>query len=391
MMMRPGATLAGRDPFLGTPIEVTLDGMAIERIREVRASAVPEDTWILPGLVDIQVNGFGGADFNGEAIDVDTVARAARRLQAVGVTRFCPTICTQSHERMARALRIVAEACQAHDWISRAVLGIHVEGPHLSPEDGPRGAHPREHIRPPDWDEFVEFQRAADGRIRLVTLSPEWADAPAFIHRVASAGVVVAIGHTAATSEQIHAAVRAGARLSTHIGNGSHAVLPRHPNYLWDQLAADELAASIIADGHHLPPAVVKTFVRAKGIARTILISDAVALAGMPPGEYDWLGLKVILSPEGRVGLAGTLYLAGSALDLASALPKVMRYAGVALPDAVTMAVANPARLLAADPGTLTEGARGDLVVLRMAPGVDRAEVVRAVVGGETVWPAEGV
>jgi N-acetylglucosamine-6-phosphate deacetylase len=290
---------------------------------------------------------------------------------------------------MARSLRAIASACRDDPRVARAVVGVHVEGPYISPEDGPRGAHPCAHIRPPDWEEFVEFQGSADGRIRLLTLSPEWPDAPAFIHRVASSGVAVAVGHTAATSEQIQEAVRAGARLSTHLGNGSHAVLPRHPNYLWDQLAADELAASIIVDGHHLPPAVVKTFIRAKGIERTILISDAVALAGMPAGDYDWLGLKVTLSPEGRVSLTGTPYLAGSALDLASALPRVMRDAGIGLADAVTMAAANPARLLGTDPGALAEGGRGDLVVLRLASGADRVEVVRTVVGGETVWPSE--
>jgi N-acetylglucosamine-6-phosphate deacetylase len=381
----PPQILTGRDPWRGTPVEVTVEGDTIARVRPLPKDAVPASRWVLPGLIDIQVNGFAGTDLNGAEIDVAGVARVVRSLRALGVTRCCPTICTQSRERMTRALRIIAEACRAHPWIERAVVGVHVEGPYLSPDDGPRGAHPREHVRPPDWDEFQVFQDAAGGRVRILTLSPEWPQAPAFIGKVAGSGVVVAIGHTNATPAQVRDAVAAGARLSTHLGNGSHAMLPRHPNYIWEQLAADELSASIIVDGEHLPPAVVKTFVRAKGVERTILISDAVGLAGMPPGDYDWLGLKVTLSPEGRISLTGTPYLAGSALDLASALPKVIAHAGVSLGDAVTMACVNPARLLGIEPGVLAEGARGDVVLLDYGQGSESVAVRRVVVAGETV------
>jgi N-acetylglucosamine-6-phosphate deacetylase len=386
----PMATLVGRDPFRGTPVEVTVEGGVIARVRDLPKAAAPFDRWILPGLIDIQVNGFAGIDLNAAGVVAAGVAQVVRRLHAVGVTRFCPTICTQSGERMLWALSMIAEACAQDPMVDWAVAGIHVEGPYLSPEDGPRGAHPREHVRAPDWAEFTRFQQAADGRIRLVTLSPEWPEAPAFIRQAAAAGVVVAIGHTAADPEAIRDAVAAGARLSTHLGNGSHAVLPRHPNYIWEQLAADDLAASIIVDGHHLPPSVVKTFIRAKGVARTILISDAVALAGMDPGDYDWLGLKVTLSPEGRISLAGTPYLAGSALDLLSAIPKVIAYAGVTLADAVTMACVTPARLLGLEPGTLAEGTRGDLVLIEYAPGSEKARALRTVSAGDTVWEAGG-
>lgn len=379
-------TLAGRDPSRGTPIEVTVEGGTIAGVRELPDGAVAEDEWLLPGLVDIQVNGFAGTDLNSGDTDVAGVARVVNSLRAVGVTRFCPTVCTHSREHMIRALRVLAEACRGHDGIARAVAGIHLEGPYLSPEDGPRGAHPREHVRPPDWDEFEDFQRAADGRIRILTLSPEWSEAAPFIHKVASSGAVVAIGHTGASPEAIREAVAAGARLSTHLGNGSHALLPRYPNYIWEQLSADELSASIIVDGHHLPPAVVKAFVRAKGVGRTILTSDAVALAGMPPGDYDWLGQRVTLSPDGRIGLAGTPYLAGSALDLLSALAKVMAFAGVSLAEAVAMASANPARLLGVETGSLTRGGRGDLVLVRHEPGSGGIRAYRTVVAGETVW-----
>jgi N-acetylglucosamine-6-phosphate deacetylase len=384
----PPQVLQGRDPVRGAPVEVTVAGETIVRIRDLPGGAVPPDRWLLPGLIDIQLNGFAGTDLNAPDLDVAGVGRVVRSLQAVGVTRFCPTICTQSHDRMAQSLRIVAEACRSLPWIGRAVAGIHVEGPYFSPEDGPRGAHPREHVRAPDWDEFQSFQQAAAGGVRILTLSPHWDGAAEFIRRAAASGVVVAIGHTSATPEQIRDAVAAGARLSTHLGNGSHAMIPRHVNYIWEQLAADDLAASIIVDGHHLPPAVVKTFVRAKGVTRTILISDAVGLAGMPPGDYDWLGLKVTLSREGRISLTGTPYLAGSALELSSALPKVMAYAGVSLADAVQMACVNPARLLGIEEGRLDEGGRGDVIQIQHTAGAPQARILKTVVAGDAVWEA---
>lgn len=370
-------------------MEVAIGGDQVIRIRDRAESALPEDLWLLPGLVDIQVNGYAGLDLNSPDVDAGVVARLVRSLQTVGVTRFCPTICTHHHDRMVRALRVIAQACLADPRVNYAVAGIHVEGPSISPEDGPRGAHPKEHVRPPDWEEFDAFQQASGGRIRLLTLAPEWPGALEFIRRVASAGVVAAIGHTAASPEIIGQAVRAGARLSTHLGNGSHSMLQRHPNYIWEQLAADDLSASLIVDGHHLPPSVVKTFVRAKGVTRIILISDAVALAGLPPGDYDWLGLRVTLSPDGRISLTGTPYLAGSTLNLASAIPKVMAFAGVTLADAVMMASVNPARLLGIEAGALLEGARADLVVAHRKPGGLALEVLRTVVAGETVWNAQ--
>jgi len=380
-------TVAGRDPVRGVPLEAEIEGERIAGVRDLPSSAVPADLWLLPGLVDIQVNGYGGHDLNGPEVDIGVVAALVHSLQARGVTRFCPTICTQSRERMEAALRAVAAACRADPRIARAVAGIHLEGPYISPEDGPRGAHPRQHVRPPDWAEFETLQQAAEGRVRLVTLAPEWPGAEAFIRRLVDSAVIAAIGHTAASPEVIRQAIRDGARLSTHLGNGSHAMLPRHPNYIWEQLAADELWASIIVDGHHLPPAVVKTFVRAKGIQRTILISDAVALAGMAPGDYDWMGMRVTLSPEGRISLSGTPYLAGSALDLASALPRVMAFAKLTLADAVTMASANPARLLGVEAGTLASGGPADLVLMRIGDS-GQVDIVQTIAGGQVVWEA---
>ena len=187
-----------------------------------------------------------------------------------GIGQFLPTLITSSFDATRHGFVTLERARATDPRLSRWIPGYHLEGPYLSGEDGPRGAHPKEYIRDPDWDEFRRWQDAAGGRIRMVTIAPERAGAISFIEKLAASGVVVAIGHTAATGEQIRDAVRAGARTSTHLGNGSHTLLPRHDNYIWEQLANDDLWASIITDGHHLPPAVVKCIVRAKGVARTL-------------------------------------------------------------------------------------------------------------------------
>src|SRR5690606_36313484 len=149
-------------------------------------------------------------------------------------------------------------------------------------------------------------QDAAEEAIRLLALSPEHEGSDAFIANAVQSGVLIAIGHTQATSDQIRSAVDAGARMSTHLGNGAHPMLRRHPNYLWDQLAEDRLTASLIVDGHHLPPAVVKTFVRAKGAERCVLVSDVTGMAGMPPGRYDQTSIgPVEVLEDGRLVVAG--------------------------------------------------------------------------------------
>ena len=246
---------------------------------------------------------------------------------------------------------------------------FHLEGPYLSGEDGPRGAHPKEHIHDPDWDEFRRWQDAAGGRIRMVTVAPERPGALAFIENLTAAGVVVAIGHTAASGAQIRDAVTAGARTSTHLGNGCHATLPRHDNYVWEQLAHDGLWMSVIADGHHLPPAVVRCFVRAKGVARTLLTSDAGSLAGMPPGRYREWGTDLEVLPSGKIVVAGTPFLAGSGHFTDVCVGNVIATAGVSLRDAVEMATTRPRELLGLPVHSVEVGQPADLVVFEWEPG----------------------
>ena len=208
----------------------------------------------------------------------------------------------------------------------------------------PRGAHPRQFVRPPDREEFRILQEAAGGRIRMVTLAPEAGGALDFIAWLAGQNILVSLGHTGASPERIREAVRAGARFSTHLGNAAHATLPRHPNYIWEQLAADELWASFIVDGHHLPAAVVKSMMRAKGVKRSVLVTDAVAPAGCPPGPYQLGEVAIELTAEGRVEMRGSQKprLAGSALRMDRAVENTVRFAGIRLADALDMAGPQP-------------------------------------------------
>jgi len=218
-----------------------------------------------------------------------------------------------------------------------------MEGPYISPEDGPRGAHLREFVRDAGVDDFRRRQDAAEGRIVIVTVAPEVPGALPLIEHLVSSKVRAAIGHTGATGPQIADAVKAGATMSTHLGNGCANMLPRHPNVIWEQLGEDRLLAGFIVDGHHLPPATVKSMIRAKTPARTILVTDAVGAAGMPPGRYTLGGQLVELSPEGRVAAPGAPNLAGSALRLDVAIGNTVKFTGLPLEEVVAMASTRPA------------------------------------------------
>src|SRR5262249_53584831 len=337
--------------------------------------------WVAPALFDLQINGCDGISFNSERLTPQDVLHVVHACHKHGITGLCPTLVTNSFEALAHGMRTVRRACEEIPEVARAVPAIHLEGPYISPEDGPRGAHPKQHGRPPNRDEFARLQEAAGGRIRLVTLAPEHEGALEFIDWLTRQGIVVALGHTGANPARIRDAVKAGARLSTHLGNGCHAVLPRHDNYLWEQLACDELWASLICDGHHLPEPVVRCMLRVKTPARTVLTCDASPLAGLPPGRYGEWGQEFEVLPGGKVVVAGTSYLAGSGAFTDHCVGTTVRFAGVGLREAVDMASARPPELLGLPVPRLEAGATTDLVLFDWEQGGD-FRVRRTLVGG---------
>jgi N-acetylglucosamine-6-phosphate deacetylase len=352
----------------GEPLAITIQN---GHIAAIAPSTANPESWVAPSFFDPQINGCHGIAFNSPNLRPEQVKQVADECRAHGIGGFCPTLITGSFEDLKHGFSTLERAVEADPELKRRIPGYHLEGPYFSAEDGPRGAHPKEHVRDPDWDEFQRWQEAAGGRILMVTIAPERAGAIAFIGKLAAAGIVVALGHTAATGEQIRAAVDAGARTSTHLGNGAHATLPRHPNYIWDQLAEDRLWASVISDGHHLPASVLKCIVRAKGVSRTLITCDASSLAGSPPGKYREWGTDLEVLPDGKVVLAGTPFLAGSGHFTDRCVGTMIASAGVSLKDAVDMASVRPRELLGLPSPRIEAGQPADLVVFHWQPGGD--------------------
>ncbi len=308
------------------------------------STALPAGPVSVPGFCDLQVNGFHGIDFNDPAVTTDRVAQAAAAMEKTGVTLFLATLISSPLDRFTACAGTIVRAAVP------GLAGLHMEGPYISPEDGARGAHRREDVSPASLDDFKRRQAAADGRIRILTVAPEAPGVLDLIDPVVASGVRVSIGHTAAAPAQIREAIARGATMSTHLGNGCAQMLPRHPNFLWEQLAADELVAGLIVDGHHLPPATVKAMVRAKTPERVVLVTDATTAAGQPPGDYMLGRLRVHLDETGRVAVPGQPNLAGSALSLDRAIGNTVRFTGLPLTDVLRMASDRPASLLGVAP-----------------------------------------
>jgi len=381
-------SFSGRDPGSGSFITVhTRDGRIAGVERCAAAEPFDSEMWLCTGLVDLQVNGYRGNDLNADDLSIDTVRSLAEDLLATGVTTFVPTLITAPEQKLLRNLEVVADARRAHPLLRHMIPFVHIEGPHIDPADGPRGAHPVEHVRPPDISEFLRWQQASGGLVGMVTLSPHHSEAAAYIRTLCEHGVRVSIGHTNATGDQIRSAVDAGARLSTHLGNGIAQLLPRHPNPIWSQLAEDRLTATFIADGHHLPGDTLIAMLRAKTPSRSILISDLVAHAGLPAGRYSApVGAFVDLDADGRLRIAGTEYLAGATSPLKSCVARVASCAGFSLGEAIRMATINPGRF--ADRGVVAAGKLADLIRFRWAHGAATLQIEEVIVQGN-ILPRE--
>ncbi|MEW6548934.1 MAG: N-acetylglucosamine-6-phosphate deacetylase [Spirochaetota bacterium] len=400
-----GMEYKGLDPLSGNILAVRVrEG----RIDSVEAMDAPASTrmgesslpYLCRGFLDMQVNGYMGSDYSLEDFSRDHLEKIVAHMARSGTSCHIPTIVTRPRDLLLRNLEIIREARKSSPVLAAAIPGVHIEGPYISSEDGPRGAHDPAFVRDPRFEEFLEWQEASGGLVHMVTIAPEREGALEFTRKLTALGVVVALGHTAATPEQIRQAVAAGAKVSTHLGNGSHASIPRLRNYIWEQLATDELAASLIADGFHLPETVMKVFTRAKGLDRLVLVSDAALLGGYSPGIYSWGNLKVEVFPDGHIGLPGTTFLAGAAHLLDWDIPVFMRATGATLGETIRLCTENPARLLGLDseasgfqkPGApkspglgLAPGSAANLVFFRHSPGMQRLEIGTCVVGGQAM------
>ncbi len=347
-----------------------------------------EDTQMRVGFVDIQVNGCGGIDFNNGALSCDDVYEATKYLWSKGVTKYLPTIITNDPKVQKRAIKSIITARNQDSRLKSSIVGIHLEGPYISPMEGPRGAHNPDYIRDPDWDEFQELQDVAEGLIKIVTLAPERDGTIPFIKKAVREGIIIGIGHTAASNEQIGAAISAGAQLSTHLGNGAHKQLDRNQNYIQYQLSQDALKASFIADGHHIPFPTLKNYFRAKEIARSILTSDSIAATGLGPGKYQLVGMDVEVQENGFTSLVGTPFLAGSTLNMLQAVENVAKFVRPSFDDVIQMAADNPANLLKIPKDELNSSSFAEI---EWKPGDDfttHLKVINTIIKGDIVWKA---
>ena len=343
-----------------------------EHITDVSVAERPEagSACIGPGLIDLQVNGINGIDFNSLLLTRGEVLKATQYLLNTGVTTYFPTVITNSTENILQILRTIRLACDTHPLVDSCIGGIHLEGPFISKTKGPRGAHNEKYIKAPDFNLIITLHKASGYRIKLITLAPEWKNAYPFIRKCRQHGILVAIGHSEASPNQIRLAVKSGATLSTHLGNGISLKLPRHPNLLWEQMAQDDLFASIIADGFHLPDSFLKVVIRAKR-DKAMLVSDVTSFSGMAPGIYEaHIGEEVILKRNGKLVLKEFPdLLAGATRTLAENIQYLVKKKIVTLSDGWRMASTNPARFLGNESYGITKGQRADFVIFKADKG----------------------
>jgi N-acetylglucosamine-6-phosphate deacetylase len=295
-----------------------------------------------PGFTDLQVNGANGINLQNGDITTEALLELAEYEWSNGVTMFVPTLMTKPYKTTLQWVKEIVKARKENELLASSIPAVFLEGPCISREDGPRGAHKKELVGSFYWEDLQEIIEAA-GKLKIIfNVAPELPDAIELIEKATAAGIIVTIGHTAASNEQIDMAVKAGAKLSVHLGNGNYASLPRNDNNITYQLGLDTLPASFIVDGHHLKPYVVKAYLKVKGSSRFTLVSDSIFVAGLPPGTYELDGQPIEKHENGKVTLSGTPYLAGSSINLREAVENVVAFTNIARHCAVEMASSLP-------------------------------------------------
>lgn len=298
------------------------------------------------GMVDLQVNGFSGIDFNVESISSEDMDTALYSMLRTGVTCCLPTFITASFEVLEKRFLALDAAISQSKLGPMMVPGYHLEGPFLNPGDGYAGCHPPQDMRAASIKFVEELESKLDRPILYVTVAPEQDDTIEFIEWAVSKGKIVGAGHTGMSYDVLQKAMAAGIHMTTHLGNGAPQMLPKLDNVILNQLAEDDLKASFIADGFHIPKNILKMFIRTKTIDQSILVTDAVTCTGAEPGIYKVAGMEVELSEEGFVQVPGSKYLAGAALMMHNAVKNVVNWDIVSFEEAIQMASANPLALL---------------------------------------------
>ena len=270
-----------------------------------------------PTYVDLQVNGYAGVDFNRDGLEADDLHRVCERLDADGVGGFLATIITDDLDAMCRRLSALASLRERDPLAKRLIAGLHIEGPFLNEQDGYRGAHPRDAIRPADLDSMARLLDAAAGLARIVTLAPERDERFVVTRRLAAQGIVVSAGHTDASLDQLRGAIDAGLSMFTHLGNGCPMQMHRHDNIIQRALSlADRLCVSFIADGTHVSFPALGNYLRLAGEGRTIVVTDCTAPAGLGPGRYTLGRWDIVVGDDMVPHAPDRSHLVGSGITM---------------------------------------------------------------------------
>ena len=300
-----------------------------------------------PRWIDLQVNGYGGIDFNSAGLTVGQVKSVTARLAADGTAGYLPTFVTGDPDVVCANLRVVAEARRMDADCRDRILGVHLEGPFISSEPGAVGTHPTAWVRPPDLALFARYQAAADGCVRLVTVAAEVPGMPDFVKELSARGVTVSLGHQlAATPGELEPCLAAGAKAFTHLGNGIPGMVPRHDNVVFTALAEDRASVMFIPDGHHLPDTMLRVYCRAVPLDRLVAVSDAQYPAGMPPGEYEVCGAHARLEPDGLLWNPARKCLVGATAPMAKMMALLKDRIGLTDAELLKIGRDNPLKLI---------------------------------------------
>ncbi len=301
------------------------------------------------GYFDLQVNGYGGVDFNQDNLTAEQLHAACEKLAADGVAGILATIITERLEKMFLRLRNLTSLRAVDPLAAKMIVGFHIEGPFLNPEPGFRGAHPADAIQPATEDAAQRLLEAGSGLVRLVTLAPEQDPGSRVIRLLTNGGVIVAAGHCNSSLEQLRAAIDAGASMFTHLGNGCPAQLPRHDNIIQRALSLHEqLWLCFIADGVHVPFPALGNYLRAASLNRVIVVTDAIAPAGLGPGRYALGRWTLQIGPDMVARSPDGSHLVGAAITMRQSEENLQNNLGLSADQCRRLLVENPQRAVPA-------------------------------------------
>ncbi len=295
---------------------------------------------------DLQINGAFGVDFSNPELTVDQFLTAAEKILERGCDRFLPTLPTAAADTYRRNLPLINHAIDSHG-LRWAIPGFHLEGPFISRQPGAVGAHCPEWVQDPSIAAMEQLNTWAQGHISILTVAAELPGIKEVIDRAHQLGICVSLGHQLASEDEI---ASAGADAMTHLGNALPNLIDRHRNPIWSGLANDNITVMAIADGHHLPPSVLKCYIRCKGLDKLIIVSDACDVAGLPPGHYHSYSNDAVLEPNGKYHNPSKGCLVGASVLLRGCADFLLRQGLVTQEDLVRLCWDNPHRLLKLQP-----------------------------------------